>query len=184
MPRLQPLNPNKAEGKAKELLDQVQSKIGMVPNLMRTLAQAPAVLQGYLGFSGALAGGSLSPKLREQISLSVAAQNRCDYCLAAHTAIGSKLGLTEDQIQASRRGQSLDPKEDAALQFASLLVAKRGHVNDLDVAKLKVAGYSEEEIIEIVANVAKDIFTNYFNHVADPEVDFPKIPALTQQPFS
>lgn len=175
MPRFNAVDPKGATGKAKELLDGVKSKIGMVPNLMRALANSPAALEGYLNFSGALSGGLLNAKLREQIALTVADANNCEYCLSAHTAIGKMVGLNENELAASRRATSIDAKTDAALKFAHQIVIKRGEVLDSEVQAVRAAGYSDGEIVEIVANVALNIFTNYFNHVAQTVVDFPKV---------
>jgi len=175
MPRLNAIDPKEATGKAKELLDGVKTKIGMVPNLMRTFANSPAALEGYLNFSGALGGGLLNAKLREQIALAVADANNCEYCLSAHTAIGKMVGLNENELVASRRASSEDAKTNAALMFAHQIVVKRGEVDDTDVRTVRTAGFSDGEITEIIANVALNIFTNYFNHVAQTVVDFPKV---------
>ena len=175
MPRLNAIDPSIATGKAKELLDGVKTKIGMVPNLMRTFANSAAALEGYLSFSGALGGGLLSAKVREQIALAVADANSCEYCLSAHTAIGKRVGLSENEIAASRQASSGDARTDAALKFAHQIVIKRGEVGDRDVQSVRAAGFSDGEITEIVANVALNIFTNYFNHVAQTVVDFPKV---------
>src|SRR3984957_8911519 len=118
MSRLQPLDPSTATGKAKELLDAVKGKLGIVPNMTRVMASSPVVLESYLGFSGALAGGFLDAKTREQIALVTAQENHCDYCLSAHTAIGKMVGLNHDQIVASREGSGSSPKTTAALIFA------------------------------------------------------------------
>ncbi len=175
MSRLTAINPEEATGKAKELLDGVQAKLGMRPNLMRTMAQSPAVLEAYLNFSGALSGGTLSPGLREQIAIAVAEVNNCQYCLSAHTAIGRLVGLGDIELGAARRSASSDPKAEAALRFAQAIVVTRADVTDNDVKRVRDAGYTDGEIAEIVANVAVNIFTNYFNHVAQTEVDFPKV---------
>ena len=175
MPRLNSIDPKEATGKAKELLDGVKAKIGMVPNLMRTFANSPAALEGYLNFSGALGGGLLDAKLREQIALTVADANSCEYCLSAHTAIGKMVGLNETELVASRRAASSDAKTEAALKFAHQLVVKRGEVLNSEIADVRAAGYNDGEITEIVANVALNIFTNYFNHVAQTVIDFPKV---------
>ncbi len=177
MPRLQPVNPDTATGKAKELLDAVQKKYGMTPNLSRTFANSPAVLETYLGL-GALEGGALSPGLREQIALTVGQINGCDYCLAAHSAVGKMVGLSQEKILSSREASSEDSREEAALRFAKEIVEKRGWVSDEDLARVRQEGYSDGEIAEIVANVVKNIFTNYFSHVAETEVDFPAVPQL------
>ena len=178
MARLKAVEPGQASGKAKQLLDGVQVKLGMTPNMMRTMANSPAVLEAYLNFSGALGGGALNAKLREQIALTVGEANSCEYCLSAHTAIGKMVGLNENDVASARQSASTDPKTEAALRFARELVVKRGEVTDEDVRRVREAGYGDGEIAEIVANVALNIFTNYFNHAAQTEVDFPKI-ALT-----
>ena len=179
MTRIQAIAPDNATGKAKELLDAVNAKLGMVPNIARTMANAPSVLEGYLGFSGALAKGTLSAKVREQIALTVAQRNSCDYCLAAHSTVGKMVGLTEEQILDSRHGKAIDSKTDAVLRLAGLLVDNRGRVSDRELEEARTAGFNDATIAEIVATVALNIFTNYFNHVADPAIDFPKAAPLS-----
>ncbi len=179
MPRIQAIDPNAATGKTKELLDGVKAKIGMIPNLMRTFANSTAALEGYLNFSSALSSGLLNAKLREQIALAVADANSCEYCLSAHTAIGKMVGLNENEIAASRQASSGDAKQDAALKFAHQIVVRRGEVDNNDLATVRAAGYNDGEITEIIANVALNIFTNYFNHAAQTVVDFPKINLTT-----
>lgn len=174
MSRIETVNPTLATGKAKELLDGVKSKLGMTPNLMRVMANSPAVLDAYLKFSGSLGSGDLSAKTREQIALAVGQANSCDYCLSAHSAIGKMVGLTAEQILDGRRGSSAEPMTDAVLRFARQLVDKRGMVSDADLAAVRGAGWNDVAIAEIVANVALNIFTNYFNHVAETEIDFPR----------
>ena len=175
MPRIQPIQTQDAAPKAKDLLNAVQAKIGMTPNLMKTLANSPAALEAYLNFSGALATGVLNAKFREQIALTVAQANSCQYCLSAHTTIGKMTGLKPDDLAQSRQAHSADPKIDAGLQFAQKLVVQRGLATDGDLAAIRANGYTEAEITEIIAHVALNIFTNYFNHVAQTEVDFPVV---------
>ena len=93
MPRITPIEPADANGKAKQLLDAVQAKLGLTPNLMKTLATSPAALEAYLNFGAALAGGVFDATFREQIALAVAQANSCEYCLSAHTALGHLAGL-------------------------------------------------------------------------------------------
>lgn len=177
MPRLSAIETQQADPKARVLLDGVQKKLGMTPNLMRTMANSPAVLEAYLGFSNALSRTSLSPKLREQIALTVGELNRCQYCLAAHSALGKLAGLSDEEIADSRCGTSPDRKAEAILQFAQTVVKERGWVSDDSVAAARAAGVNDAELAEIVAIVALNIFTNYFNHVAGTEVDFPEVEA-------
>lgn len=176
MPRIHPVDPENATGRTRELLDSIASRLGRVPNLLRTFAHSPAVLESYLSFKRALDSGVLPPALREQIALTVAEQNRCDYCVAAHVTLGSRAGLSPEQIAEARRGQAADPKAQAVLRFARKLVETRGHAGDDDIAALRTAGCTDAEIAETVAHVAFNLFTNYFNHVAQTEIDFPPPP--------
>ncbi len=175
MSRIIAINPTEATGKTKELLDAVQAKLGLTPNMMRTMAQSPTVLEAYLNFSNMLSGGSLNAKVRGQISVLSAEENGCSYCLSAHTTIGKMAGLSEAEILAAREANSADTKTNAALKFAKTILEKRGEVSDADLQTVKNAGFTEGEIAEIVANVALNIFTNYFNGVAQTEIDFPKV---------
>ena len=178
MPRIQPINQNTADAATTELLGSVKKKLGTVPNIISTMANSHAVANAYLGFSQSLSTGSLSPRLREQIALIVGETNGCGYCVAAHTALGKRAGLSEQETCDARRAVASDSKEGDALEFARKIVSDRGHVSDDDVQQVRKAGYTDGEIAEIVANVALNIFTNYFNHVAGTEVDFPVAPAL------
>ena len=175
MSRIHQINPESAAGTAKELLDAVKGKLGLVPNMTRAMANAPAVLEGYLSLSGALGKGALSAKDRERIALAVGQANGCEYCLAAHSTIGKMVGLTADQILDSRRGTSVESKSAAIVQFARQVLDKQGRVTDADLAEARVAGIDDAVIAEVVGNVALNIFTNYFNHVAATDIDFPKV---------
>jgi uncharacterized peroxidase-related enzyme len=177
MTRLATIDPATATGERKKLLDAVQQQIGKVPNLFRNIANSPKALQAYLGF-GALDKGELSPQLREQIALAVAEESDCRYCLAAHTAIGKMLGLSTEALLDSRQGIGANRRDDAALRFAKAVVVKRGKVSDEDLDQLRAASYNDAEITEIFAQVVRNLFANYFNHLAKTEIDFPPVPEL------
>lgn len=178
MSRIIALDPITATGKTAELFTAVKSKLGVVPNLMRTFGHSPAALDAFLGFKAALGTGILPPKVREQIALTVAEINSCDYCLAAHSLVGKGTGLSGEAIAAARRAEADDQKIDALLKFAALVVDSRGLVSDEALAAVRQAAVSDAEIIETVAHVALNILTNYTNHVAQPVVDFPKAAPL------
>lgn len=184
MPRLEAIETAQADPKAKTLLEGVQKKLGMTPNLMRTMANSPAVLEAYLGFSTTLTRTSLAPKLREQIALTVGEANHCQYCLSAHTAMGKLAGLSDEEIADSRRGVSPDRKTEAVLQLARQIVTERGWVSDDDVAAARAAGVNDTEIAEIIAHVALNLFTNYFNHVVGTEVDFPEVEVASEPSYN
>ncbi|MEI7552015.1 MAG: carboxymuconolactone decarboxylase family protein [Verrucomicrobiota bacterium] len=174
MSRIIALDPVTATGKTAELFTAVKSKLGLVPNLMRTFGHSPAALEAYLGFKATLGTGVLPAKVREQIALTVAEINSCDYCLAAHSIVGKGTGLTSDGIAAARRAEATDQKIDGLLKFAAVVVESRGRVSDDALAAVREAGISDAEIIETVAHVALNILTNYTNHVTQPVIDFPR----------
>ena len=179
MSRIHPIDPATAEGKAKTLLDGVKASLGSTPNMFRLLAASPATLEAYLSYNRALSHGVLPAKVREQIALVAAETNGCDYCASAHTALGKHAGLSQDDIDQAFEGRATDPKADAAVRFAKLLLETRGHISDADFNRVKEDGLSEAEIGEIVAHVAINVFTNYFNIAVDTEIDFPVV--RTQQ---
>lgn len=174
MPRMTPIDPANATGRARELLDTVQSKLGKTPNMMRTMAQSPAVLDAYLSFAGALGKGSLGAKVREQIALATGEANDCGYCVAAHSILGGLAGLKNDEIDRARRFTATDPKVDAILKLSRTIIETRGELSDEDLRRARTAGLNDGEIAEVVATTAFNIFTNYFNHIAKTELDFPQ----------
>lgn len=157
-------------------LQAVEKQLGMVPNLFRLVANSPAALEGYLGLNGALAKGALPAATRERIALAVAEINGCSYCLSAHTYIGRNLAKLDDaEITANRSGASNDPKADAAVRLAVKVVRERGHVSEDDLRAVKLAGYDDAQVVEIVLHVALNTLTNYINEVAKTDIDFPVV---------
>ena len=140
--------------------------MGRINNLVKVMSNSPAVLEGYLGLNGVLDRGALGPELAERLALTVSEANGCDYCLASHGALARQLGISPEETLAARRAGSSDPKIDAALKFALAVVDRRGHVSDEELAGVKEAGYTDGDIAEIVAHVARTILTNYLNNVA------------------
>lgn len=179
--RLGSVEPSEATGRTKELLEAVQAKLGTTPNITKAMAASPAVLEGYLGLSGGLGAGGLDPALRERIALGVAEYNGCGYCLAVHSFVAKNVAkLPDGEIAQSRRFDSGDARVAAGLEFASTVLVNRGGVTDADLDRVRDAGYSDAEIAEIVATVALNVLTNYFNKVADVELDFPPVEAIEQ----
>lgn len=175
MARIAPLTKDEVSGKAAEQWGAVEQKIGKVPNLLATLARSPGALGMYLNTGAALEEASISAALREQIAMVVAGQNQCGYCASAHTAIGKMVGVAEGELSKNLRGESDDAKVQAALDFSKVIVEKRGWASDAEVQAVRDAGYTEGEVLEIVATVVANIFTNYMNHVIETENDFPKV---------
>jgi uncharacterized peroxidase-related enzyme len=176
MPRIRPIDAAATDATTAQTLEGVRAKFGLVPNMMATMAHAPAVLDGYLRLAGALSGGTLSTRRREAIALAVAQSNRCGYCLAAHTALGGLAGLGEAEQAAARDGTSADPADAALLNLARRIVETQGRPAESDIAAFRAQGFADRELLEVVANVALNIYTNYVNHIADPAIDFAPVP--------
>jgi len=175
MNRIAQLDPAQATGKTKRLFDNVNAKLAFVPNLFRVLGNETAALEGYLKFSDALAGGSLNARVREQIALTVAESNMCGYCLSAHTYLAAKVGLTQSDIVSATHATAVTAKTDSVLKLARSIIVQRGEVSDSDLDRVRYFGLTDGEIVETIANVALNIFTNYVNHVARTLVDFPEV---------
>ncbi|MFI4881639.1 MAG: carboxymuconolactone decarboxylase family protein [Phycisphaerales bacterium JB064] len=176
MPRLNTVDPQNATGKAKEIFDGPLK--GKHLNIFKGMANSPAALQAYLGMAGALGQGSLTGAEREVIALVTAQHNDCDYCLAAHTHMGKGAGLTESQTLEARRAEMGDAKLNALAGFTKSLLEKKGFADEGDIRTLKEAGYTDETVVETIANVGLNLYTNFFNHVNNTDVDLPTPPAL------
>src|SRR5262245_2393699 len=159
------------------ILDAVHQQLGVVPNMFRLIASSPAALQGFAANNGALVK-TLDVKTRERIALAVAQVNGCDYCLSAHSYLGLNLAkMSPEEIALNRRGESGDAKADAAVRFAAKVVRERGHITSVDIRAVRDAGFSDGQIVEIVAVTAENIFTNLLNVVAETDIDFPVVHA-------
>jgi len=163
---------------AQPLLAAVQKSLGVTPNLMKLVGHSPAALEGYLALNGATGKGKLPAQLRERIALAVAEYNGCDYCLSVHDYLGANLlKLSRAELDAARDGHSEDAQVEAALRFALQVAKARGRVSDADLAAVRLAGFDEASIIEIVVNVSLNVLTNYVNNVAQTDIDFPQVHA-------
>ena len=175
MTRLATPSRNAAPADSRPLLDAVLAKFGVLPNLFRVCALSPATLGGLLSLNEANSK-ALDAKTRERIAIAVAQVNGCDYCLSAHTYIGTNLAkITVDDAALNRKGSSTDAKAATVVRFAARVAERRGQVSDDDIAAVKAAGYSEAQIIEIVSLVAENVLTNFINNVAQTEIDFPAL---------
>jgi uncharacterized peroxidase-related enzyme len=169
-----------ASGQARELLDAVQLRLGATPNFIRVLANAPQALQGFLGLYAALGSSSFDEATRERIALAVAEVNACQYCLSAHTAIGRHAGLSNEEMLLNRRGTSTDAKAAAAVAFARALSENAGEIDDATFARTRASGLTDAEIVEVIAIVALNIFTNLLGKATRVEIDFPRVAALAK----
>ncbi len=173
MSRLSPIRTNGATSELKRSLKSSQLTLGKVPNFLRVMANSPASLRAYILADAALVRGRLTARQREQVALAVAEINGCAYSLSAHYETGKRLGLTHNEMQLARNATAADPKAEMMLRFTQGVVLQRGEISEDDFQALVKAGFTNEQIVEIVANIALNIFSNYFNRVAKTEVDFP-----------
>lgn len=172
---IQALDPAHTSTKSAELLAGVKRMLGATPNMFRVAAHAPSVLESMAAQFGAAAHGSLNAKAREAIALTVAELNGCDYCLSAHSALAKGAGLTPEDQQQAREGSASDPKMAALVGLARTIAERRGRVPETTLQASRAAGVSDAELLEVIANVALNVFTNYFNLVAGTEIDFPLV---------
>lgn len=178
MSRLPLTQPAEATGELKSTFEHVRSKFGGVPNGVKALGASPQTLRGYLDFADALGSGSLSRAERERIAVLTAQHNECGYCLSAHTVAGRVAGLSDDDLLASRQGRAADARAAALLAFAAAVHEHRGDVPEDELTAARAADLTDAELIEVVAEIALNMLTNYVNRLVRPEYDFPEV-ALT-----
>jgi uncharacterized peroxidase-related enzyme len=175
MPRINPIDIAAADADTQTTLAAIKATIGMVPNLYATLAQSPAVLHGFLALSGALEKGALTARQREIVALATAQVNECHYCLSAHTMLGRGAGLSAEGVRQARKGRADDPVDDAIAMLAHRVTVARGQVSDAELSAARIAGLNDAQVIEVIANVALNVFTNFTNNVALTGIDFPEV---------
>ena len=172
MPRCAALTPEQVPVDSKPTLDAFTKNIGFSPN---TFAQSPIAFNSWATLLGSLSK-ALDVKTRDSIGLAVSEVNGCNYCLTVHSFTAEHMAkLPADEIILARKGHASDPKRDAAIQFARRVIETRGKVSDDDLKAVRDAGYTDANVIEIVALVAMYSLTNFFNNVFDPEKDLPAV---------
>ncbi len=175
MPRIHPVNPATATGDAATQLVATAAAFGGTPNLFTTAAHAPVALEALLGLFKTLGRSSLGAAVGEQVAIAVAQANGCGYCLSAHTAIGGMHGLDAATLASARHAVASDAKTTAILKLAVAIVGTRGNIDDATLAAARTAGVSDAEIVEVVAHVALNVFTNYLNNLCKTVIDFPVV---------
>jgi uncharacterized peroxidase-related enzyme len=158
------------------ILDGVYKQLGFVPNLHRLMSISPDVLTGFISLQSSLAK-TLDIKTRNTIALAVSEMSGCGYGIAAHSYVATNLArMSPQEITLNRQGGSHDAKRAAAASFAQHLMKAYGKVSDADLRAVRDAGYSDAQIIEMVALSAQFVLTDLINHVAQTNIDFPAIP--------
>lgn len=166
MARIEPVDPGRASGKTRELLDELTARGGDLGPMVRSMANAPALLRGYLDLNRAMKRSHLDRRISERIALAVQEWIGCDYCLAAHTQAARELGLSDRDIELARQGTATDAKTAAMLAFGQQLIAAPSEVNDQQIDELRAFGYSDEQIAEVAGLVSLQLLTGAFNLVA------------------
>jgi uncharacterized peroxidase-related enzyme len=166
MPRIEPIDQAQATGRARELLDELASRGGEPGPMVRAMANAPALLRGYLDLNRAMKRMHLDRRISERISLAVHEWLGCDYCIAAHTHAARELGLDDQEIALARQGTATDPKVAAMVAFGQQVIAFPAEVTDEQLAELRALGYTDEQIAEVVGLVSLQMLTGAFNLVA------------------
>jgi uncharacterized peroxidase-related enzyme len=175
MPNIKPLDLNEVSAPIAATLNAVKAKLGVLPNMFRTWAHSSVALDAYMKLSGAAGEGTLNAKQREQIALTVGEENACGYCVSAHSVIGNMVGLKAAEIDAARQASAVNARDVAILELARAITRERGHLSATDVSAFKARGLTDADILEVLVNVVLNIFTNYTNHIAATEIDFPVV---------
>lgn len=178
MPRLSVITPEQASGHTKQLYGAIKSKVGTVPNIYQGVANSTQALEALLHMSGALEEGALTAAEREAVKLVVSEAYGCEYCLAAHSLLGKKAGLTEQEVLGIRRGISQQPKLAGLVKFVSAGIQPQARISDDQLRAVKAAGYNDTQITEALLTVAQTVFTTLFNRVHQTTLDFPPAPRL------
>ena len=166
-----------ATGATADVYAQIKKAAGKVPNAYADLgALEPAGLKAMLAADAALTVSSLSKQDRETVKLVVSVVAECDYCVAAHSYLGKLAGLTPDVLRQIRSGEpTADTRRDALIRFVRNLAQGSGTLSDAAFAEIRAAGYSDAQLADISLAFAVITFTNIFNRINDPTVDFPAV---------
>ena len=175
MSRINIVTNETATTEQQELFSAINAQLGIVPNFLKVFANSPTALKGFLGLHTIANEGSLNNLTKERIALALAQQNACQYCVSAHTAIGSKAGLSGAEIEANRAGTSQDAKAAVAVKFAKALAEHNGEVTTTELLTVRNAGFSESDIVEIITHVGMNILTNILGKASKVAIDFPNV---------
>jgi uncharacterized peroxidase-related enzyme len=176
--RLKTPAPDDLPAGSRQILDKVGAQLGFVPNMFKTIASNPTVLEVVTGLQGTMSR-VLDARTRHTIALATSQVNDCDYCLAIHSYTSSEFGgMASADIDLARAGSSTDPKRAAAARFAQQVVDSRGQVSDADLAAVRDAGYADSEILAIVTVAVQALLTNFINNVNQTDIDIPAVNAV------
>lgn len=160
---------------SQKLFDSISKKIGFVPNLYAIMGYSSKALKGYLDFSESIESSTFSQQEVQAINLVVSQVNECSYCLAAHTAIGKKVGFSEQEVMAIRRSEVTDPRLKAITNLAREIIKTRGHVASSFLEDFLAQGLKEAALVDLVALVGAKTFANLLNETLKTPIDFPVV---------
>lgn len=157
---------------AKEALSSAKKAFGFVPNLLGTMAEAPALLKAYLAVGALFDETSLSSTERQVVMLATSYENGCEYCVSAHTAISAMQKVPEAVVQAIRGGTPVpDPKLEALRRLTVSVVTTHGWPGEAELAAFHAAGYRSAQVLEVILGVGFKTLSNYVNHIAETPLD-------------
>lgn len=167
-------DPDTAPAAAKELLSGAKKAFGFVPNLLGTMAEAPALAKAYTTLSRIFEESSFSAAERQVVLLTTSYENECEYCVAAHSVIAGMQKVPEAVIGAIRDGKPIaDAKLEALRRFTAAVVDSRGWPDERQTAAFLSAGYGRQQVLEVVLGVGLKTLSNYTNHIAATPLDAP-----------
>lgn len=164
---------DKVSEKNKGILEQMNAKLGFIPNIYATYALSDNALERYTAFANGKT--SLNNKEKEIVNLVVSQENGCTYCLAAHTAIGKMNGFTDEQIISIRKGDaSFNPKYSALVNATKDIIENKGKVDESSISEFFDAGYTQENLVDLIVGIGEKTITNLLHNVTGIPIDFPE----------
>jgi len=171
---LEPKTIENADAISKQILETTNKNMGMIPNMYSGMANNPALLEGYVSaYNSFRANSGFTPQEQEVVFLSVAFENNCEYCMAAHSFVGDNMTNVPVEVTNAIRNNTLipDDKLKALSSFARVITVKRGLPSETDIDAFLASGYTENHILGVIAGVGVETMSNYFNHIFNTSVD-------------
>lgn len=157
---------------AKPIMQQLQERVGFVPNLAATMAGSPLVLETYATLSGIFGRGSFSPVEREIIAMAASFDNQCTYCMAAHSTFAKVQGASESVLDAVRGGKlPSDPQLAALVTFTHTVVRQRGKVSTIDIQAFQNAGFTQAQAMEVLIGISQAALASFVHQMAETPLD-------------
>lgn len=161
-----------APAASKPILDAVKGAFGFIPNLQANMAESPELLAGYSALWDLFSKSTLTPHEQQVVYLTSNFENNCHYCMAGHTTLAKMIKMDEDVVGALRAGTTIaDAKLEALHRFTTIVVRERGFASAADVAAFVAAGYTRQNVLEVVLGVATKVMSNYTNHIVHTKLD-------------